>query len=72
MKSLFTILAVCAITLATAQKTEPKKACCKSKKECSTADKKSCKDHKSCDMTGKASTEKKKEKSAPKEIKKAA
>ena len=71
MKSLLTIVAFCTITFATAQKSEPK-ACCKSKQECSTADKKACKDHKSCDMKGKTCAEKKKEKSTAKEIKKAA
>ena len=73
MKSLFTIVALFSITLATAQQTEPaaKKACCQSKKECSTADKKDCKNHKACDIKGKACAEKKKEKSATKEIKKA-
>ena len=74
MKSLFTIVALFSITLATAQQTEPaaKKACCQSKKECSTADKKDCKDHKTCDTKEKVCTEKKKEKYVTKEIKKAA
>lgn len=74
MKSLFTIVALFSITLVNAQQTEPtaKKACWQSKKECSTADKKDCKDHKTCDTKGKDCTEKKKEKSATNEIKKAA
>jgi hypothetical protein len=76
MKSLFTLLAVCCITFASAQKTEPKakdaKACCQGKKECSTAEKKECKDKKSCDTKGKACEGKHKEKATRKEKKKAA